>query len=493
MLQFANRDHDFSRILARTANNAVDSTSPGIKANPLKLRHIILGTVCWLITLTAGYLATRAALSDQSSSVSELTDSIGQWLGGARQSATAVSESPLYIALDDPIFVATADGRYVQAGHVSSVDGTRSRDPQPATEVQVVIYDSAISSCPDGFRLEYYTTPMSLDWVIKMMIPEERQQQIRELIQTEWEQHQHDVMQELQPVMAEAIRRATRAVEAELPAIMEAHRDEFRGLSNRFETEILRQELLPLVREEIFPIVQEEAEPLVRDIGRSLWDRVSLFSFTWRYLYDISPLPERDAVNTEFQRFIDSEAVPELESRSEEIIQVTQSVIDRVMRNERVRSTIRENTQRVAEDPELRQIVAQIIREATLENDRLHQDLRDYWNSRNTQNALKMATSRFEPVVRSIGDVIFGTRETGITPEFSRILRSQILKKDRRWFVMVPDETAVRSASVSMTYAWEPMLFPLEFAGQHQSPLTPTDSIEDDSEPSTDRLPDQPD
>lgn len=440
----------------------------------MKFRHIIIGTVCWLAAVTAGYLATRAALTEQSSSVGDLAESVQQWLGGARQSASAVCKEPLYIALDDPILIAAPDGRFIQAGHVSSVDGTRGRDPLSTQEVEVVIYDSAAQRFPNGFRLEYHTTPMSLDWVVRMMIPAERQREIRDLIEQEWERHQQEVMRELRPVMKEAIRRAGDAVEAELPVIMEAHREELRTVGSRFEAEILRQELLPLVREEIFPIIQEEAEPLARDIGRSLWDRVSLFSFTWRYLYDISPLPQRDAVNTEFQRFIDSEAIPEMESRTDEIIEVTRSVIDRTMDNERVRSTVRLNTQRIAEDPELRAILVQVIREATIDNARLRRELRDYWNSHEAQHAVRIASHRFEPVVRSIGDLIFGTRETGITPEFSRILRSQILKKDRRWFVMVPNESATSSDSIPVAVAPEPMLFPLEFAGQQQSPLTPT-------------------
>ena len=448
----------------------------------MKPRHLISGIVCWLLILVTGYLATRAELDHQSSSVTQLGNEVQQWVTGARQTQQAASEIPLLIALHDPVFAAAEDGRFVQAGYVSDVDGTRSRHPQAVTQVQVTLYDSAADQFPDGYRLEYCTTPMNLDWVVRMIIPEQRRQEIRQLIEAEWEIHQQDVMRELQPVMAQGIQRATDAVEAELPGIINAHREEFRRIGSRFEAEIMREQLLPLVREEVFPVIQEEAEPLVRDIGRALWDRVSLVSFTWRYLYDISPLPERDAVNTEFQRFIDGEAIPELESRSEEIIQVTRSVIDRVMRNERVRNTLRNNTQQVLEDPELRRIIGEIVREATIDNVRLRQELREFWNSRETQTAVRMASARLEKMVRAIGDLVFGTRESGITPEFSRILRSQVLRKDRRWFVMTAAESSTGAEAVDIALAREPMLYPLKFAGQHQSPLTPEGSLPDDSD-----------
>ncbi len=46
-----------------------------------------------------------------------------------------------------------------------------------------------------------------------------------------------------------------------------------------------------------------------------------------------------------------------------------------------------------------------------------------------------MAGDRIEPVVRKIGDDLFGSEDLGIDPNFARVLRSQILRKDRRWIV----------------------------------------------------------
>ena len=280
-------------------------------------------------------------------------------------------------------------------------------------------------------------------------------------------------MAQLQPVLREGVRRAVKAVEAELPYIIDNHRDEFRHLGDRFEAEILQEELVPLVRDEIFPVIQEEIQPLAMEIGKSLWDRVSLISFTWRYLYDASPLPERHAVRTEFQRFIDREAVPELEARTDEFIEITKVIIKRVMKNERVRNTFRNNIQRVVEDPELQHIVGDILREATVDNAVLRHALKDYLNSNETRAAMRVAADRLENMVRAIGDLIFGTREQGITAEFSRVLRAQVLRKDRRWFVMLPDDANTDPDTVKITVASEPMLYPLEFSGQRQSPLTP--------------------
>jgi len=439
----------------------------------LKLRHIILGTAGWLGAIVSGYLATRTELKNQSSSLSELTTDVRQWVVGARKSAVAESAVPLYIALNDPIFIATADEHFIQTGYVSSVDGSRDRDPIAVKRVQIVVYDKAVETFPDDYRLEYYTTPMNLDWVVRMMIPEGRRREIVELIRTEWEDRQQIVMEQLQPLLKESVRRAINAVEAELPKIIDNHRDNFRHLGDRFEAEILQEDLVPLVRDEILPVIEEEVQPLVREIGKSLWNRVSLLSFTWRYLYDISPLPSRNAVRTEFQRFIDLEAVPELQAHTDDFVEVTNVIIKRVMENERVRSTVRNSIQHVIQDPELQRIVVDIVSEATIDNAALRRDVKDYWNSGDARVAVRVASDRMETTVRAIGDLIFGTREKGITPEFSRVLRSQVLKKDRRWFLMVPRDSSALADTVRITVHREPMLYPLKFAGERQSPLTP--------------------
>jgi len=439
----------------------------------LKKRQISIGSLCWLAAVVVGGYFLRAELNSQSSSVGDLTHAVGQWLGHSRQESIATSDTQLSVGLDDPIFVATDDGRFVQAGHVSNVDDTRSRDPKPVQQVRIVIYDSAADKFPEGYHLEYHTTPMNLNWVVQMLIPPERQKEIADLIQKEWSLHQEVVLREFKPVINDGLRRAVSSVEAELPKIIRRHRDDFRALGDRFEADILQEQLIPLAKDEILPVIQQELQPLALEIANTLWNRVSLVSYTSRYLYDVSPLPQRNALKSEFQRFIDEDAIPELESRTDEFVEVTKVVIARVLENERVRSTVSKNIERVVEDPDLQRIVWDIIRESSIDNPVLREEMKAWMSSYRTQAAVRLASGRMETMVRSIGDLILGTREQGVTPEFARILRSQVLRKDRRWFVMVPNSATQKQETISMHRAEVPMLFPQKFEGQHQSPLTP--------------------
>lgn len=439
----------------------------------MKKRHLIIGVTFWVAAVAVGWTVLRSELEAQSSSLSALSSDVQRWASGQHTSFEGTSTDLFQVALGDPIFAEQEDGSFLQVGLVTDLHIAYSKKPAISNNVQVQIYDAALAEYSDGFMLEYHTTPTSLDWVVKMMIPRERQKEIAALIAKEWAVHQKEVMSQLRPVVQDGLRTAMKAVEAELPGILKAHSEDFRALGERYETDILKAEIIPLVREEILPIIEDEAVPVATEVGKALWNRVSLWAFTWRYLYDKTPISKKDSVKEEFQRFIDEEALPELRSRTDQFIDVTEAIVKRSMENPRVKAAMKKNFKQVAEDPELHQLVWKIVRQAVVDNETLRRELDFHMKRHETKSAMKIAGDRLEPVVREIGDMIFGSREKGITPEFSRILRAQILTKDRRWFVMIPSfEKPQETGNVTIDTTDWPMAYPMGFGGGEQSPLT---------------------
>jgi hypothetical protein len=454
----------------------------------MQTRKIILGTSTWLALALGGAFAVNSQFAASGRGASETVVGIAGWLTGAPREYSAVSATHLLLASGDPIFLRTEDGRYRQVGRVRNNFAPRPADsgkpvlPHAEAYTQkasVVLYECAVDQAfPLGYQLEYHTTPTALDWVATTLITPERQQQIAEIISKDWEQHREQVMLKLQPIVETGIGKCVEAIEAELPMVLNAHRGDFGKLADRYQVEIIRNQIVPLVRTEILPIVQEEVRPLATELGKDLWNRVSLFSFTWRYLYDVSPLPEKNAVKLEFDRFMKEEVTPALESRSNEFVAVTERILGRISRNEKVRSVIRENLKKVATDKELQSIVWSIVQDSVINNQSLRTAMRDYWGSAEVQEAMSAATANFETTARTIGDTIFGSREGGVTPEFARVLRAQILMKDRRWFVITakPATPALlprpEVGGLVMVAATQPMPFPLEFEGAEQSPLS---------------------
>ena len=104
-----------------------------------------------------------------------------------------------------------------------------------------------------------------------------------------------------------------------------------------------------------------------------------------------------------------------------------------------------------------------------VENERLREVWSGVWRSDQARQALNLAGDRLEPVVRQIGDDLFGTKEDGIDPDFARVLRTQILGKDRRWIVVQPSDmpnavirpNAVRRPNAMIRLSNEAMAYPI--------------------------------
>lgn len=456
----------------------------------MNLRSVILGVMCWMGAIGAVWFAVQRELAPSGHSVSTLTGGVGQWVTGQRQKIRAVAPNSILLANGDPVLLRLADGTFRQIGVVRN-NYSRTADSLYTREADVIVYDAALKQFPDGFEFQYFASPTSLDWVASTMISPQRQEQIAAIIAADWEIHQAEILRNLTPVVQESVQRMITAVESELPTVMTKHRQEFAKLGDRYKDEIFRDQLMPLVKDKILPIIEEEAKPLAGEIGRSLWDRVSLWSFTWRYFYDVSPLPQRNVLQNEFDRFLEKEAIPELKSRSGQFAALTERIFDRVTSDPEISHTIRRSVRQVSSDPRLHSLVWKVIRDAVLNNEKLRASLEEYWNSEETRRAMHVATSRFEPTARAIGDLILGSKEKGMPPEFARVLRLQILLKDRHWLVLSAPTSAANGSEVAngagvaksrakptsgspvpIVISSTEMMYPIRFEGTDQSPLT---------------------
>jgi hypothetical protein len=435
-----------------------------------------LGLILWLSLAVWAALGIRSQTGGDTRALSLLSGELLRWLVGVNRDYSAAAESTLILAPNDPIFLKNAEGRLVQIGRVRTAFGL-TQDPVTTQSAILLMDEQQLRSvCPGSFSLEYHTTPTSLDWVAKTLISPDRRDEIAEILARDWKLQSAQVLSRLEPILVRGLQKIAVAVEAELPAVLDRHRPDFARLADRYQGELVQQKIVPLVRQEILPIVEQEIRPVALQLGRELWDRVSLWSFTWRYLYDVSPLPERNAVRREFERFLADEVTPALESRTEIFVAVTERIVARISANQEVRRVVRESLRSAATDAELQKVVGSILHDLFLDNSALHRALKDYLAGDEVRSALEVATSNFEPSARAIGTAVFGSRTEGITAEFSRVMRTQILLKDRRWLVVVPESGAAGvqddEAAITIRFSVSDAEFPLEFEGGQQSPLT---------------------
>jgi hypothetical protein len=445
--------------------------------------HLLVGVCFWVLLALWAAVGISGQSAGSIGGLRELGGSLLRWSAGSALELRAAGSEYVLLAAGDPVFLKLADGRIVQAGNIRSAFGS-TVDPVYTKEALVRLDRGLLDSLGGGeFVLEAHSAATSLDGVVETLFSAERRQEISALLARDWRLYGDEISARLEPLLREGAAGIAATVEQELPKVLERHREDLAALADRYQSEIVRERIVPLVRKQVLPIIEEEVRPAALELGRELWDRVSLWSFTWRYLYDVSPLPERNAVRSEFERFLQKEIRPAIESRTDDFVAVTERIVARISRNEEVRQVIRESLRTAAADPELQRVILDVFREAIVENEAVRESVRAWVQSEEVQGVLQLAAVRFEPTVREIGDLIFGSREAGISPEFARVLRTQILMKDRRWLMMVPGESGDSSAVggagsvVQLRAASESMPFPLSFEGRSQSPLTRPESV----------------
>lgn len=399
--------------------------------------QVFLGIAIWVGAIAAGW---HFGVRQSDERVRRLSRDLIDHATGDRQKVYMYMDDSLPLGVGDPVFVIQPDGSYVQVGEVAAIPASRPLKFGTVENVrtgELVLYATA-PELGDEAVLVAHETPESMEWVLQTMLPPQKRHQLSVEIRNAFEAHQGEIIDALRPVIEEGFFDAIDIIERDLEEALIARSGRLEQIGARYQKDLVEREVLPLVRSEIFPIVRRHGEPLANEVGKEMWDEASLWRFGWRYMYDISPLPQRDLAKKEWDRFLNKDAIPILESHIDDFVRMQQRVFSDVARNQRVQEVIRKSVREIISDPEVQELVMDIIREVLIDNPRLRETLREHWTSPRARRAFRLASQRFEPTAVKIGEMLFGSPETGITPEFARVLRNQVLRKDKRWLVLHP-------------------------------------------------------
>jgi hypothetical protein len=108
--------------------------------------------------------------------------------------------------------------------------------------------------------------------------------------------------------------------------------------------------------------------------------------------------------------------------------------LTRIANDPEVQAVVADSVQRIGEDDQVRELAIGVLRRVLIHNDRLNEVLLNIWNSPEAKQAIRLTNQRLEFAITSIGVELFGDPHVAITPEFSRVLRYKVLRKDYHWF-----------------------------------------------------------
>ncbi|MBI1902125.1 MAG: hypothetical protein HYS13_13575 [Planctomycetia bacterium] len=419
-----------------------------------RLLRALLGALAWA-GLVAWGISWSSGRPGEPSSAKRVGGELFTYAAGNWRTAQLHLTEGVSVAPGDPIFLYEATTPVRQIGRIESVAASSDREtPRVATAVFYPITPPNV----DGAEVTSHATPHSMEWVVETMLPPEKRALIAEELRRAMQPQQDEFVAGVRPIVQGALRDAFDVVQADLPKVLAAHREELNALGARYQKDLVEKEVVPLVRDEIMPLVRRHAEPVATEVGRDLWAKVSLWRFGWRYVYDRTPLlPDDQLVKREWARYVDEDAMPILEAHTDDFVRVVRAVLAESAKEREVQKVLKAGFSRIIEDEELQRLVWRIFREVVVDNPRFQQVLNKHWKK--LRDEFRVAALRLEPVVRRIGDIIFGTQEGGITPEFARVLRNQVLLKDRRWLAVRVAAARVTTSPPSQTTASIPLSF----------------------------------
>lgn len=399
--------------------------------------RVAFGTIIWILILIGTIVVGRNYYASSSNSTDQLT----QFLTQPRTDIELRFTSDVLLCVGDPIIHYNENGIPSVIGTIKQLDSKDSAER--SLSYTSTAYARLYSTAPkihDQVELTYHRTPDSMDWVVQMMLPPKTRQKIAGLITDAYKTNQAEIVSLMAPIVEKSVRDAAQVVREEFQVSVDARREQIQLLGDRYQSQVVEQQLIPLVQDEIWPVIQEEGQPLATQIGQEIWKQASVWRFGWRMLYDKSPLPEKNLTEKEFNDFLETKAIPILEARVPDIIRTQQEIIKKVAANDKVREVTSNVVQDVARDPEFQLLVGDILRDIFVNNDRVKNIIQENWNSAEAQRALAITNSRLDPTITQIGATLFGSPDQQITPEFSRVLRNKILNKDDRWIVLQSPE-----------------------------------------------------
>ena len=402
----------------------------------MKNIRLIAGVAIWVIVIVGTIGWSRRTMDDASR---DAVGDISTFLFRKRQSVELKLEHPRLVLPGDAIFRWNGE-RFDRIGEVIETPGSSRSNPMLVDTVAAVFYSSQ-QGVQDNHHLIYFPTSESMGWVLQTMLPPETRDAIAEMIVDAFELHREEILDELRPIVEASLREAAVVVRDDLNQAIADRQDRLKKIGDRYEAEVIQKELVPLIEKEILPIVQKHAKPLLNEIGEEIWKEASLFRFGWRVIYDASPLPQRDLTKREFKRFVEKDALPILRNHTDDFIEIQETIFKEIARSQKVRQVIGDNLKKLVNDKEVQGIVLEVFREVIVENPRLREIFEKQWNSEAAQTALRITNDRLQPTITAIGELLFGNPFEKITPEFSRVVREKILRKDSRWFLIVEDDS----------------------------------------------------
>jgi hypothetical protein len=424
---------------------------------------MFLGGVFWIAIIAgaAWVLGTRRGDGGSTSSV------LARHLLSRPAHVDVKLPYPVIVEVGDEVHLADASGEVPDAARpVGEIEAILAEDgselPHLYTEAsafRVRIHQPDRVDLRADAAADLVRVPQTGAWVAQTLLTRRTIPRIAQEWNLTMLEHREQIFALVTPIVRDCIIDIQRHVEREMPPFLARHREEVGRLSAALEGDVRGKDMPAVFEKEIWPMAQPHLRPVLDTVSREIWDQIPLWGFSWKIAYGALPFTDNDAFQNAWLEFVEGQVAPIIGSHSEELFAAGKAIFRDVLANERISERIRAAFTNLIEHPEFHALTHVFLKEVFLDNTDFHEAMRARAGSAEVRRALAVASTHLEPMIRRMGDIILGTREDGVTREFARVLRAQILHKDlQRVVIRRGSEGApplARGARIDAGIEWE--------------------------------------
>lgn len=398
--------------------------------------RLALGAALWLLGSAAVIELLRG--SGGGSGLRGLAQA-RDWVFGQRLAVRVAFDFPVELMVGDPVFLRDARGRLTPIGELRELlDGDRVLPVRAGwvREARLHLAPADPAAIDASSRVISIAVPQTAAWVVRTLLPPERVAWVAREWNATLLAHREKVFEAISPLLRQMVADLERILLEDIPPALERRRGSLAGVLERLHESTVERELLPLLEDELFPVLYRRAQPTLDAIGSEIFARLPVWSLTWRWVYESLPLTEDGQVERLWRRFVDEEILPILKRHVDDALGAVRDVIAESARNPRLAAAFQKSLRAVLHDRELQHQLRLVFQETILDNPRFQDAMWELWRSPQLAEAIEKLSVFVGPLLSRVGEAVLGSRGGGITPEFARVLRTQILEKDRRWFLI---------------------------------------------------------
>jgi hypothetical protein len=419
--------------------------------------RIIAGTVLW----TSVAFGTGRLLTDEKGTGDDTASLLRDFFTRRPSRLRVDLPRGILVEVGDEVHIAGGGDR--PAGEVEALLDEDGR-PLPAlydwtSAVRVRFFDGDAVDLRADASARLVQVPQTGAWVVQTLLTDKTLPRIAALWNDTMLQHREEIFALLTPIARDLLLDLERHIERELGPFLDRHREEVRELGAALEQDAKGPKLAEVFERDIWPIAQPKVRPIIESVSNEVWEKLPIWGFTWRLAYQALPFTANDHVEKAWVDFLESQVAPILRSHSEAIGKAGRDIAREALARDGVTASLRAAFSSLVGHPKFHELTQVFMKEVFLDNAAFHEVLRARMRSPEARRAIDRAAAHLEPMVRAMGDIVLGTRKHGITQEFARVLRAQILYKDLVRIVIDPGSRAAPPLAaprrLAATVAWD--------------------------------------